>query len=108
MLLGFPAHQLARLLLLDALDLNLLDDDVAAADGGDDMLGAGGRSIERDSYRVGDDSRIHDLALDDGVGWEHGDGDFDELRLAASMIDDGYLDESGADIESDCGLLATE
>ena len=36
-LFGFPAHQLARLLFLHALDLDLLDDDVAAADGGDDL-----------------------------------------------------------------------
>ena len=36
-LLGFPPHQLARLLFLHALDLDLLDDHVAAADGGDDV-----------------------------------------------------------------------
>ena len=35
-LLGFPAHQLARLLLFHALDLDFLDDHVAAADGGHD------------------------------------------------------------------------
>jgi hypothetical protein len=37
-LLRFPAHQLTRLLLLHALDLDLLDDHVATAHGGHDLL----------------------------------------------------------------------
>ena len=67
-LLGFPAHQLARLLFLDALGLDLLDDHVAAADGGDDVLGLDAGGVERGADRVGDDARVHHFALDDGVG----------------------------------------
>ena len=82
-LLRFPAHQLARLLLLHALDLDLLDDHVAAADGGDDLLRLDAGRGERALDRLGDDAGIHHFAFDDGVGEQRRDRDLDELRLAS-------------------------
>ena len=67
---------------------------------------AGG--CERSANCVCDDAGVHHLTFDDRVCEQRRDGDLDELRVAATMIDDCYLDQSGADIESDCGLLATE
>src|SRR5580698_5303853 len=54
-LLGFPAHQLARLRFLDALDLNLLDDDVAATDGGGDVFRLHAGHLQRGTDRIGHD-----------------------------------------------------
>ena len=107
-LLGFPPHELARLTLLDALHLYLLDDDIATADCRDDGatfdIGFGERGLNG----VCDDAGIHHLALDDGVGeqWRHGRAD--ELRLPFRVINDGDLYEAGADVETNRRFLPTE
>ena len=108
MLLRFPANQLARLRFLHTVDLNFLDDHVASADGGHDALALDAGGGERGANRVGDDAGIHHFTFDDRIGEQRCDGDLHELRVAATVIDDGDLDESGSDIESDCRLLATE
>ena len=107
-LLRFPAHQLARLLLLHALDLDLLDDHVAAADGGHDVLALDVGGGERALNRFRDDARVHHFAFDDGVGEQWHDGDLDQLRLLLGVIDDRDLDESRPDVQADRGFLATE
>ena len=107
-LLGFPAHQLARLLLLDALYLNFLDDDVAAADGGDDRLRRHTRFGERGLNRFGNDARVHHFAFDDRVGEQRRDRHANELWLALRMIDDSDLDQARADVETDGCLFPTE
>ena len=63
---------------------------------------------ERGADRVGDDAWIHDFTFDDRVGEQRRDRDLHELRIAAPVIDDCDLDETGSDVESDCRLLATE
>ena len=68
MLLRFPSHQLARLLLFDAFDLDFFDDDIATTDGGHDMLRLDSGRGQRRLDRFGDDAGVHDLALDNGVG----------------------------------------
>ena len=111
MLLGFPAHQLARLLLLHTLDLNLLDDDVAATDSGDDALDAFQLDfglLERVAHRVSDDRRVHDFTLDDRVGEQWRDRDLGQLGFGPAVIDHGYFDETRADVESDRRFLAAE
>jgi hypothetical protein len=101
--------QLARLLLLHTVDLDLLDDHVAAAHGGDDGLGLRAGAGERGADRVGDDAGVHDLALDDRIREQRRDRHLHELGLAAAVVDDRDLDETGADVEADrCLLLAEE
>ena len=100
MLFRFPSHELARLLLLDALDLDLLDDDVAAADGGHDVAGRHASRLHRGLDRVRDDLGIHHLALDNCVGEERGDGHLHQFGLGAGMVNHGHFDEAGPDIES--------
>ena len=107
-LLRFPSHQLARLLLLDALDLDPLDDHVAAADGGHDLLALHVRRSERALDRFGDDAGIHHFTFDDGVGEQRHDRDLDQLRLLLGVIDDRDLDESRPDVQADRGFLSTE
>jgi hypothetical protein len=107
-LLRLPSHEFACLLLLHALDLDLLDDDVASADGGDDVLGLEPRLLDGAADGIGDDARIHDLAFDDGVGEQRRDHDLGEFRFATSVIDDRDLDEPRADVEADRRLPATE
>jgi hypothetical protein len=93
-LFRFPAHQLARLLFLHALDLDFLDDHVATADGGDDVTSLDTALLQRHADRVRHDAGVHDLALDDGIRQERRDDDARELRLAATVVDDRDLDES--------------
>ena len=107
-LLGFPSHQLARLLLLDALDLNFLNDDVASADGGDDRFRRHAGAGERGLNRLGDDARVHDFAFDDGVGEQRRDGHANELGLALRVVDDSDLDQARTDVETDGCLFPTE
>ena len=107
-LLRFPSHQLARLLLLDALDLDTLDDHVAAADGGHDLLAFHVRRGERALDRFGDDAGIHHLTFHDRVGEQRHDRDLDQLRLLLGVIDDRDLDESRPDVQADRGFLSTE
>jgi len=107
-LLRFPANELTRLCFLHTIDLNFLDDHVASADGGHDTLALDAGGGERGTNRVGDDARVHHFTFDDRVCEQGRDRDLHELRIAATVIDDCYLDETGADIESDCRLLATE
>jgi hypothetical protein len=107
-LLGLPPHQLARLLLLDALDLNFLNDDVAPTDTRHDRRRLHAGRGERRLDRVGDDAGIHHLALDDRVGEQRSDGNPHELGLALRMVDDGDLDQAGADIETNGCSLSTQ
>ena len=108
MLLRLPAHQLTRLGFLHALDLNLLDDHVAAADGGHDFLGFYAGIRQRRLDRLRDDAGVHDLALDDRICLKGLDRDPRELRLTLGVIDDRDLDEARADIETVGAAFATE
>src|SRR3954468_8486205 len=108
MLLGFPAHQLARLLFLDPLDLSFLDDHIAAADGGHDLLRLDAGTVQGGLDGLGDHAGVHDLALDDRVLHYRLDRDLRELRPLLRMIDNSHLDQTGADIEPDSRAFATE
>ena len=107
-LLGFPAHEFARLLLLHALDLDFLDDHVASTNCRHHGLGRHARSGQTAGNGFGHNAGIHDLPLDDGVGEERRDCHLDELGLRLGVINHGHLDQAGTDIETHCGLLATE
>ena len=108
MLLCFPAHELARLLFLDALGLNLLDHHVAPADGGDDVLGADAGIIECGTDRIGHDAGIHHFAFDDCVGLKLCNRDFHQLGCSLAVIDYRDLDEARSNIETDCRFPAAE
>ena len=92
MLLRFPANELARLCFLHTVDLNFLDDHIASADGGHDSLPLDAGGGERGANRVGDDAGIHHFTFDDRIREQWRDGDLHELRIAATVIDDCYLD----------------
>ncbi len=81
-LLGFPADDFAGLGFLHPIHRDLLDDHVAAADGGDDLLGldAGRRHEALDG--LGHDAGVHDFALDDRVVHHRGERDLGQHRPA--------------------------
>src|SRR6266545_4773119 len=54
------------------------------------------------------DPGIHDLAFDDRVGGHLCGGDLREFGLAPGMVYRDELDDAGADIQADRGLLAAE
>jgi hypothetical protein len=93
-LLGFPPHELTRLRLAHAFDLNLLDDHIATPDGGHDRFRPDVGARERALNRFGDDARVHHLAFHDGVGQQRSHGDAHELRLTLGVVDDRHLDQA--------------
>src|SRR5262249_45924279 len=107
-LLRFPPHQLARLLLLHTLDGDLLDDHVATADGGHDVLRRDTRVAQCGLNRIGDDARVHDVAVDDCIGKQWRNRDSSQLRLTPRMIDHRDFDQPRANIETDGLLVPTE
>jgi hypothetical protein len=107
-LLGLPADHLARLGFLHPVHCDLLDDHVAAADGGHDLLGLDAARGHEAADRVGDQALVHDLAFDDGVVDDFRRGDLREDRLAAPMRDLHELDQPAADVQGHGGLLPTE
>ncbi len=108
MLLCFPPHELARLFFLHPLRLDLLDHDVAAADGGNDVLSAHACVVERGADRIGNNSGIHHLTLDDCVRLKLGDRDFHELGRALAVIDYRDLDEARSNVETYCRFPAAK
>ena len=108
MLLGFPPHELACLLFLDALGLDLLYDHITSADGGHDVLRLHVSGIESCTNCIGYDAGIHDLAFDDRIGLQLGDGNLYELRRSLSMVHYCDLDEARTDIETYCRFLTAE
>src|SRR5216117_1075587 len=107
-LLSLPADHLARVRLLHPIHLDLLDDHVPPPDGGDDRPVLHPGRGKQPPDRLSDDAGVHDLALDDGVGRHLGGRHLDQLRLAATMVDDHQLDDAGADIEADRGFFAAQ
>jgi hypothetical protein len=107
-LLRLPPHELTRLRFFHALDLNLLDDHVATADGGNDVLRRDACGVERALNCFSDHARVHDLTLDDRVLHQRLDRDLRELRFPFGMVDDRDLDQAGADVEANGGALTAE
>ena len=108
-LLRFPAHQLARLLLLHALDLDLLDDHVAAADGGDDLL-ASSRPAAASALWIASATMPGSITSPSTMA-SASSGTTATLTSSGSLlgvIDDRDLDQARPDVEADRGFLATE
>ena len=105
-LLRLPADDLPGVRLLHPVHLDLFHDHVPAPDRRDDglLLHSGGGKQTPD--RLGDDPRVHDLTLDDGVCCHLSRGHLDQLRLATRVVDDGHLDDARPDIEADGGFFA--
>src|SRR5256885_5788465 len=62
-LLGLPTDDLARLRLFHPVHRDLLDDHVATADRGDDVLRLETGGGKQPPHRLRHDPRVHDLAL---------------------------------------------
>ncbi len=107
-LLGFPADHLAGVAFFHAVHLNLLDDHVAAAHCRDDFLLLDAGCGQETANRLRNDARVHDLALDNGVGRHLGGRDLHQLGLGARMVHHHQLDDAGADVEADRRLLSTQ
>ena len=75
-LFGFPANHFAGLRFLHPVHLDLLDDHVAAADRGHDLLGLDPGGGEETLDGIRDDARVHDFAFDDRVVHDARIGDF--------------------------------
>ena len=107
-LLGLPADDFARLRLLHPVHRDLLDDHVAAADRGDDLLGldAGGGHEAFDG--VGHERGVHDLALDDRVAHDGSEGDLGEDRFAGAVGHGDELDEPASDVQGHGGRVPAE
>ena len=93
-LLGFPAHKLAGLLLLYALGLDPLDDHVASANSGDYRLDVAVDGVDRGANDVGDDVRVHHFAFHDGIIGKRSDRNLDQFWCRPRVIDDGDLDQA--------------
>ena len=93
-LLRFPPHQLARLLLLDALGLDPLDDDVAAAYRGNDRLGIGVNRLDGAANDIRDQMRIHHFAFHDCIVGKRSDRNLDQFWSRLRVIDDGDLHQA--------------
>jgi hypothetical protein len=87
---------------------DLLDDHVAAADGGHDLLGLDSSRAQQTLDRIGHDARIHDLAFHDGIIHHRGIGHLGEDRFARTVIDGDELDQPAADVEGHRGPFPTE
>ena len=74
-LVGLPADHLAGLRLLHSVHGDLLDDDVAAADGNHHVAGLDLQSREQVPDSVSHQGGIHHFAFDDGVVGERLNGD---------------------------------
>jgi hypothetical protein len=107
-LLRFPADHVTGFPLAHPVHLDLLDDHVPPADRRDHPFGLDPGGGKEAPDRLRDDAGIHDFSLDDGVRRDFGRGDPNQLRLAGSMVDHDELDDAGADVEPDCGFLATQ
>src|SRR5688572_9908114 len=105
MLLRFPAHQLAGLLLLYPLSLDALDYHVATTDCCDHGLRVSAHRLNGRSDDIGDEMRIHHLAVHDCIIGERSDCDSDQFWCRLRVIDDGDLYEAGSDIEPYGSLL---
>ena len=67
--------------------------------------------LEQPLDRVDDGARVHDGAVDDGLGGQRLDADVQELVLVAALaadLDLHRLDGRGADVDADQSLLPTE
>ena len=108
MLLCFPTHELARLLFLDALGLDLLHHDVAPTDGSDDVLAADTCVVESSADRIRHNAGIHHFTFDDRVRLKLGDRDFHQLGPALAVIDNRDLDQARSNVEPYCRFPAAE
>jgi hypothetical protein len=104
-LLGFPAHQLAGLRFLHALGLDALDDDVAAANGGDDRFGLGIDAVNRGADYFRHEVRIHHFTVDDSVVGKRSDRDLHQLGTGLRVIDDGDLHQARSNVDPYSSLL---
>jgi hypothetical protein len=107
-LLRFPPHQLARLLLLHALRLDALDDDVAATNCGDDRLGAGIYRLDRGADDIRNEVRIHHFAVDYCVVGKRSDRNLHQLWGGFRMVDHGNLHQARSDIDPYSSFLPAE
>jgi hypothetical protein len=107
-LLGLPADHLAGVGFLHPIHRDLLDDHVAAADGGYDVLGldAGRRQALLDG--LGHDTGVHDFPLDDRVVTDRGKRDLRQYRTTSGVRDGNELDQAATDVQPDGRCLAPE
>jgi hypothetical protein len=98
-LLGLPADHLACVVLAHPIHGDLLDDHVMTAYGRDDVLLLEPRTLDEGADGLGDEHRIHDLALDDRIGHERTRRHLDDLRLGLRVIDHDELHDAAADVE---------
>jgi hypothetical protein len=107
-LFRFPSHQFPCLRVLDAFDRDLLDDDIASADGGDDVFRLDARGFDGLSNGFHHHAVVHDFTVNNRGVMKRGDDDLGEDRSGAAVIDHDCLDESRTNIDAYCGLLSAE
>src|SRR5690606_10453779 len=88
--------------------MDLLDDHVASAHGGHDLLRLDADVREGSGNGFADERGVHHFAFDDCVRREWYDAGAQQLGLTPGVVDDCHLYMTRPDIEADRRLLATE
>ena len=99
-LFGLPADDFAGIRLLHSIHLDGLDDQVPATDRGHDISIVNALFDEERVDGLGNQTRIHDLTLDDRVGTQAVHNEPLDLGFVTRVIDDRDLDEAASHIKA--------